>query len=74
MSWVVREGPISPRLRGDVPLQHASHSSTIGAVKSSASHRQPDEAVDEPTYETTMINSPEGIAASSVVGTVAYWA
>ncbi|KAL3960060.1 hypothetical protein ACCO45_005177 [Purpureocillium lilacinum] len=59
MSWVVREGPISPRLRGDVPLQHASHSSTIGAVKSSASHGQPDEAVDEPDELSTGVRDDE---------------
>lgn len=48
MSWVVKEGPISPRLRGDNTLQQASRSSSTRAAKGTMSLGQLDKAVDEP--------------------------
>lgn len=37
MSWIAAEGPISPRLRGDVSLQEAAQSSVVEAEKPSPS-------------------------------------
>ncbi|PNY27001.1 Uncharacterized protein TCAP_03078 [Tolypocladium capitatum] len=48
MSWVVEEGPISPRLRGDNSLQQASRSSSTRAAKGSMSVGRLDKAADEP--------------------------
>ncbi|POR38999.1 Uncharacterized protein TPAR_00813, partial [Tolypocladium paradoxum] len=48
MSWVVKEGPISPRLRGDNSLQQASRSSSTRAAKGSMSLERLDKAADEP--------------------------
>ena len=48
MSWVVAEGPISPRLRGDNTLQQASRSSSTRAAKGTMSLAHLDKAADEP--------------------------
>ncbi|KND94561.1 hypothetical protein TOPH_01042 [Tolypocladium ophioglossoides CBS 100239] len=48
MSWVLKEGPISPRLRGDNSLQQASRSSSTRAAKGFISLGRLDKAADEP--------------------------
>ncbi|RGP80341.1 hypothetical protein FLONG3_1490 [Fusarium longipes] len=51
MSWVEKEGPISPSLRGDIPLD-AFARSTVRRAGASVSHHQPDGAADVADDET----------------------
>ncbi|KAG8674351.1 hypothetical protein FPOAC2_00365 [Fusarium poae] len=51
MSWVQNEGPISPNLRGDVPLE-AFARSTVRQAAPPAPRRQADEAADVADDET----------------------
>ncbi|KJZ75051.1 hypothetical protein HIM_05537 [Hirsutella minnesotensis 3608] len=59
MSWVAREGPISPRLRGDNTLQEAARLSSTGSGKASLSLGRRDDDADELGQDATEVQDDE---------------